>query len=67
MSNSFPNTDQPVGGRLAGAWVSLGEVREEESAGAVKAGAEEGGERDCSQTTTEGATGQERGRPSCSL
>lgn len=42
--NSFPNTDQPVGGRFAGAGVTRGEGREETSAGAAKAGAEEGGE-----------------------
>ena len=56
-SASCPNTDQPVGGRLAGARVTLGEGREEKSAGAAKAGAEEGGEGAFSQTTTEGATG----------
>lgn len=60
---SLPNTDQPVGGRFVGAGVALGEGREEKSAGAAKAGAEEGGEGACSQTTTEGATSQERGGP----
>lgn len=66
-SNSFPNTDQPIGGRFAGAGVAPGEGREEKSAGAAEAGAEEGGEGACSQTTTEGETSQERGRPICCL
>lgn len=57
-SDAFPNADQSVGGRLAGAGVPLGKVREEKSAGTAKTGAEEGGEGACSQTTTKGATGQ---------
>lgn len=43
-SNSFSNTDHPVGGRPAGTGVTVGKVREEKSAGTVKTGAEEGGE-----------------------
>lgn len=58
-SFTLSNADQPVGGRLAGAGITLGKVREEESAGAAKTGAEEGGEGARSQTSTEGTTGQE--------
>lgn len=62
-----PDPDQPVGGRFAGAGIALGEVGEEEGAGAAEAGAEEGGEGAGSQTTTQGAAGQEGGRPVCCL